>query len=176
MIEATREQFRALERDRNDLLEVLRSRDELDLRAPGADGGWSALEVIDHLMRAEEGSLTYIGKKMIDPASIANAGIGSKLRSMALRIALRLPLRYRAPILVASPKSAESLTDAISRWDQIRKAMGELIEEFPEELQGRAVFRHPVAGRIDLLETMRFHRAHLARHRGQIERGLSGPR
>ena len=56
--------FDRLESTRRDVLARLEGHDRARLNRPRADGGWSALQVLHHVIAAEAGTLRYISKKM----------------------------------------------------------------------------------------------------------------
>jgi uncharacterized damage-inducible protein DinB len=162
-----------LEAERQDLLDALAGLDEERLRRPGPDGGWSVLEILGHLTLAEQHTLTYLQKKLQDPAAIPRAGLGSFWRFALLSVVLRSPLRVKAPERVAHPVTEASLAEVRARWEEVRRGWREVLASFPPALVERAVFRHPFVGRLSLAHTLGFLREHVAHHRRQIERRLS---
>jgi hypothetical protein len=56
----------------------------------------------------------------------------------------------------------------------VRRGWQELLDAFPPGLEGRLVFRHPVAGRLSLADTLAVLQAHLDHHVPQVKRAL-GP-
>lgn len=165
-------QFEELETLRHQLTGNLRALDGARLQARPRADAWCALEIVSHLMTAERHSLAYVRKKLNDPASIPEAGIGAHVRSTLLRIALALPFRFKAPEVVSKPECPESLESAVTAWDEVRDGWRTLLDTLPPELESKAIFRHPVVGRINLSDTLQFHRSHLQRHCAQIERAI----
>jgi len=162
--------FERLESERAALLDSLSGMEEPRLRRPSSTGGWSVLQVIGHVRLVEAGSLSYIRKKMQEPAAIPSADSRSFWRLALLAAMLRSPLRFKAPERVASPPADVSLADARRDWDEVRRGWRDLIEGFPPELLGYAVFRHPLVGRMTLGHTLGFLREHFLHHRKQIDR------
>ncbi len=140
-------------------------------RAP-APGRWSALQVLHHLVESEAATLGYVRKKMQAGTSLPPAGLGSRLRRTAVEVGLALPLRFRAPAVAASVPDVVELAALRSRWDEVRASWRDLVEAFPADLEGRLVFRHPVAGRMSLADTLAVLQAHLDHHVPQVERAL----
>lgn len=162
--------FERLEADRAALLDSLGDLDEESLRRPSPSGGWSILQIVGHLRMAEEHSLSYVRKKLQDPGAIPRADLRSLWRLTVLAFFLRTPLRFRAPERVANPPADASLAGARSEWDEVRRGWRELIEGFPAELLGHAVYRHPYVGRMNLRHCLGFVSEHFRHHRKQIDR------
>lgn len=174
MSPAHRRRFEALEAARARALALLDGRDPAALDRPPGPGRWSALQVLHHVVEAEAGTLAYILKKMQAGSSLPAAGLGSRLRGVALRVSLALPLRFRAPAVVASPPAHVDPDVLRARWDEVRRGWRDLLERFPPELGRRLVFRHPVAGRLSLSDALALQKAHLEHHLPQVRRAI-GP-
>jgi uncharacterized damage-inducible protein DinB len=159
-----------LEAQRSALLESLAGLEEQRLRRPSRPGGWSILEILGHLRLVEQGSLAYLRKKLQDPAAIPRADFRSALRLGLIAAVLRSPLRLKAPERVARPPADTTFAEARREWDEVRRGWRDLVEGFPPELVGRAVYRHPFAGRLTLAHTLGFLAEHFRHHRRQIDR------
>jgi len=167
---------RALERleaTRAEILSRLEGHDHARLNRPRADGGWSALQILHHVVAGEEATLGYLKKKMQAGPSLPRAGLRSRLRLLALRIASASPLRFRAPAATATVPAEIDPAFLRSRWERVRGDWRSLLESFPEDLVGRQVFRHPVVGRMGLRDTLGFLQSHLDHHARQVDRALA---
>jgi hypothetical protein len=145
------------------------------LNRPRADGGWSALQVLHHVILVESGTLRYISKKMQAGTSLPRAGLVSRLRRLTLQVALASPFRFRAPGVVAEVPAEIDPADLLARWDEARGGWRKLVEEFPEEILDRLVFRHGWVGLMGLRDTLDFLQGHLDHHVRQVERLLGRP-
>jgi hypothetical protein len=63
-----------------------------------------------------------------------------------------------------------------ARWEEVRTGWRQLLGALPADLEGRLLFRHPVAGRMGLADTLAVLQAHLDHHVPQVERALKGVR
>ena len=144
--------------------------DEVVNRSP-ADGGWSVIQVLAHMSRAEDLSLRYIRKKM--RADAPPAGLGSALRSAALSLALRSPLKFKAPPMSAEVPERARMTEVAASWDVVRRDLEQALDALPPEIAHRAVFRHPRAGMMSLDQALRFMEDHFDHHLKQVERVLA---
>jgi uncharacterized damage-inducible protein DinB len=166
--------FDRLESSRQALFDSLAGLGDEPLRRSPRPGAWSIVQVLGHLTLAEEGTLAYLKKKMLDPSAIPPAGLGSLARFLMLVAVLRSPVRRKAPALTADPPAARSLSEARAHWDRVRRDWAAFLASFPAELTGRAVFRHPFAGRLSIGQTLGFMREHFRHHEKQIDRLRAG--
>lgn len=162
-----------LEGARARALALLEGRDAVALNRAPAPGRWSALQVLHHVVEAEAATLGYVRKKMQAGSALPAASFSSRLRGLATRLALASPLRFRAPAVVAGVPDAIDPGRLSERWTEVGNGWRELVSEFPPELEGRLVFRHPFAGRLGLADTLDVMRAHLEHHIPQVGRALA---
>jgi hypothetical protein len=149
--------------------------DRTTLNRPRADGGWSVLQVLHHVIVAESGTLRYIPKKMLGGTSLPRAGLVSRLRRLTLQAAFVSPLRFRAPGVTADVPNEIDPAELIARWGETRGGWRRLLDEFPEEILDRMVFRHGMVGLMGLRDTLAFLQGHLDHHVRQVERLLARP-
>lgn len=162
--------FEHMESERQDLLRTLDALPSEQLAQQPRNGGWSVAQVITHLAIAEEGALAYLHKKR-EVKKHAPVGLSSAWRLLVLNTGIRLPLKYKAPPVVADVP-ATSYAIARSRWDDVRERMRVVYAEVPVALISHDLFKHPVMGRFDLMQSLRFMRLHMRRHGKQIQRVL----
>ncbi len=172
MHEQLQQRFERLERTRRDVVARLEGHDRARLNRPRADGGWSALQVLHHVIAAESGTLRYISKKMLAGASLPRAGLSSRLRRFTLQMAFVSPLRFRAPGVTADVPDEVDPAELLASWDEARGGWRRLLDEFPEEILDRMVFRHGMVGLMGLRDTLDFLQSHLDHHARQVERLL----
>lgn len=168
-----RRRFVAMEAARRRALQIIEGASPETLNRAPAPGRWSALQVLHHVITAEALSLAYVRKKMQAGTALPRAGLASRLRLLGLRLTLRSPLRLRAPSVTATVPATIDPGDLRARWDTVRAELGALVEAFPANLAGRLVFRHPLAGRMSLGDTLGFMQAHLEHHLVQVERAIA---
>lgn len=146
------------------------------LQQPPAPGQWSALQVMQHLMRSEELSMQYLRKKLSYQPELQKAGMAAALRSRLLRFYLRLPFKFKAPAPVDAStfKTDVSLDELARRWRANRRELRAFLDGLPADLYDKEVYKHPFAGRLTLMGMVDFFDGHFRRHREQIRRGLEG--
>ena len=172
MNQRLQQRFERLESTRRDVLARLEGHDQTRLNRPRDDGGWSALQVLHHVITAEEGTLRYISKKMLAGAGLPRSGLVSRLRLLALQVGNASPFKFRAPAGTGDVPADIDPAELVSHWGEVRSGWRRLLEDFPEELTGRVVFRHAFVGLMGLPDTLGFLQSHLDHHARQVERLL----
>lgn len=147
--------------------------DEALNRIP-ADGGWSAMQVLHHLILVEQNALAYVRKKLSYQPVLEKSGLLTALRMALLRVALISPIKFKAPRSAAAERIPEAANFADTRalWDKARADWTAFLEQMPDELNEKAVFKHPRAGRLSWVQTLEFLAGHFARHQRQVRRAL----
>ena len=164
--------FERLEATRGSVTARLDDRDRAVLNRPRADGGWSVLQVVHHVITAEAGTLRYTSRKMLGGTELPRAGLTSRMRLLALKGATASPLRFRAPAITADVPNEADPGDVLALWQETREGWRRLLEEFPGELLDRMVFRHTLVGLLGLRDTLAFLQTHLDHHARQVDRQL----
>lgn len=162
--------FEQMEAERKALIAQLNHVPERSLTTEPRTGAWTVAQVITHIAMAEEGSLAYLRKKH-EGGRHKPADFSGRWRLPLLNLAISLPVKYRAPALIASVPLT-SYGEARSRWEGVRAVMRRTYEALPEAHIGHDLFKHPVLGRFNLVQGLRFMRRHVRRHREQILRTL----
>lgn len=171
---------RLLNRDaiyRNQVEQLLRELEHLDtpvLNMAAIDGGWSAIQIMHHLMLSEELALKYVRKKLSFNPELKKAGFDAYWRDRVLWLYLNLPFKFRAPEAVNEEKlpGFATLAETRDRWLAIRLEWADFLKQLPNDVSDKAVYRHPIAGRLSWSGTLKFFQYHFNRHRKQINRTL----
>lgn len=173
MEKGLQQRFERLESTRRNVQARLEGHDRDRLNRPRADGGWSALQVLHHVVAAESGTLQYTSKKMLGGTSLPRAGLLSRLRLLSLKAALASPLRFKAPAVTAEVPAEIDPDELRAEWAEVRAGWETLLEGIPEEVLDRLVFRHTLVGLMGLPDTLAFMQVHLEHHARQVERVLA---
>ena len=132
------------------------------------DGGWNALEVLDHLVRTETGICGVVAETMHEPRRI---GVRDRLRFVLVERVFLSQRRVKVPESVTKfiwPGEGLELAEITARWDAGRVRLAEVACEASACRGG--VFRHPVSGWMSFEQVLRFFSAHMVHHQYQLER------
>ncbi|MCB0550237.1 MAG: DinB family protein [Phaeodactylibacter sp.] len=175
MIASLDQRLKKIDQRLQGLLDELSAYDNEALNRKPADGGWSALQVMHHLLLAEEGSVKYVKKKLSFNPELSAAGFSSSWRAFLLNFYFILPFKFKAPPGVGDDAlpARSDFQEVSERWRSSRKALREYLESLPEELFQKSIYRHPFAGRMSLEGMVQFFEGHFERHRKQIGRVLA---
>ncbi len=140
-----------------------------------ADGGWSAIQTLQHLVLVEKASLAYVRKKLSFNPKLEKGGIRAWLGCWKLWAIWTLKIPMNAPDVVGAaeklPNDA-SLADVRQNWQQSHADWQVFFETMPDELADKAVYKHPYAGRLGWGQMLDFLWMHLNRHKNQIWRAI----
>lgn len=137
-------------------------------------GGWSVQQVLQHLYVAESSTLSYLRRKAEDPSALPRVNLASRLRVMALELALASPLRFKAPAMASEAHfpAEETWEQTLQRIRTNHQELHSFLRELDSRLERIQLFRHPVAGRMPIDGVFRFFRWHVRHHQRQVWRIL----
>jgi hypothetical protein len=133
------------------------------------DDQWCINQVLEHLILTETLGYNYINKKRTNIKALPKANIVSSLRRRLLSVILSLPFKYKAPKNVMPKLRSEGLEKLFLDWDYQRNLMKDLIVDLDEDIN-KELFRHPKAGKMNLIDMLEFYESHIAHHLIQINR------
>ncbi len=163
-------EFEALEKSRLTLFNKLDKLDASKMNKQPDANSWSVVQVMDHLTLAENNSLLYMTKKLSFNAEMKKADFKTTLRLFILKAALKLPLKWKAPKIVADARNEKSYAEAKAAWTEVRNGIAEFLEKFPSEHLQSELFKHPSAGKFTIVQALNFMRTHFEHHLPQIDR------
>jgi uncharacterized damage-inducible protein DinB len=135
--------------------------------------GWSINQVIAHLITAERLSIQYLHKKIQAINEVENTGLLEELKMIVLIISQRLPFKFKAPkVVVENTTSSSSLPQLEQEWNAVRNELKTVLEKFNEDQLKRKIYKHVVAGKLNIQQTLLFFREHIIHHKRQIKRLL----
>ncbi|GIV43062.1 MAG: PadR family transcriptional regulator [Bacteroidia bacterium] len=165
-------QFDTLESLRLEILQLTEGIDNEILKKKPSDAEWSVIEICNHLMVIEQLSIGYIRNKIEKADQAKPVNFQSKLKGWILRIALSLPLRFKAPKAVSQIPAPKTFADLSMIWDMTRKELWKVIEKVPEGSYNKAFFKHPISGYMTIEDMLDFFIVHTKHHIKQIKRTL----
>ena len=165
-------EFKQLETERKNLFSDLQQHsDELLNKKPNPEA-WSVAEVIAHLMTAEEMSLKYLQKKMQDTSKEKQEGFKNKYRWLLVQIVFTFNIKFKAPEIVEPKIGFVTLKDLESNWAKNRSEIIAMVDKLSNEEVNKTLWKHAVAGKMNLHHMVQFFGIHYRRHTKQIDRTL----
>lgn len=131
---------------------------------------WSILEVFEHLVLADEITRFGVMKGIEKKSVLKKKTLYTSFKSFLVNIILRLNIKIKAPTSRIIPTSQVNLKDLKEKIEISKLLWNQLLESYPNELLDFSVFKHPIAGPITLLHTLRFLPEHVNHHIHQIEK------
>jgi hypothetical protein len=149
------------------------------LNSKPGPGKWSVLQVLHHLMIAEQLSAMYVQKKTstgID--DIPEVPISSYTKLLSLRLTFLMPFKFKAPPAVGDDvlPDTSTLDEVFGTWRQNRQSLRALLHNLPENVLGKAIYKHPIAGKLNAAQMLDFFDLHFSHHLAQIKRTLNAVR
>jgi hypothetical protein len=155
-----------LEAGRFELLSAIEGMSDRDAAAKPADGGWSALEIVEHVAITEKLMLRRLAMQPVPLTEEINPEREAILYS-------RISTRGRKVVApeVAQPKGRyATLGDAVAAFLRTREHTLQWLENCQVDLRSH-VAEHPAVGPATLYEYILIMAAHAARHASQIREG-----
>ena len=134
---------------------------------------WNIIQVLNHVRVAEEGTLGYIKKKM-KYGGIKSTDWSNPIRARLMTVVNNSSLRFKMPSVLKPPSDEGSIPEIKAQWAELRVSWKEYIRNFPEEYLDKAVFKHPIFGRLSLTQAMDSMITHQNHHYKQIKRIKKG--
>ncbi len=131
--------------------------------------GWTLMQAAAHLVQAETAALLYIRKKSM-AEDLPDAGLSSAFRLWLVEVVLALPIKMKAPAVVAVPPEYERVEQLIEDWKQTRRQIRQFVEVLDDHKLHKTFFRHPYAGLLSLRQMAQFFINHLSHHQRQFDR------
>ncbi len=167
-----KKQFRQLEHERKKLFVELKNYSDDIINKKPAPDKWSVAQVIAHLITAEEMSLKYLMKKSQDTSREGKEGLKHKWRWLLVQIVFTFNIKFKAPEIVVPKSAYQSLAHLEMQWQQVREQTLNKLQELSEEQTHKTLWRHAIAGKMNLYHMVQFFGMHSRRHQKQIERTL----
>jgi uncharacterized damage-inducible protein DinB len=169
MIEILQKSFDQLELQRNKLFRSIESLPIKRLNHQPA-GKWSINQIVAHLITAEKMSVMYLTKKIQGIDETKDSGLLEELKMIALIISQRLPFKFKAPkVVVENTSSSHDLKELEQEWTMVRNELKLLLERIKNDQIKRLIYKHVIAGKLNIAHALIFFREHIIHHQPQIK-------
>lgn len=138
------------------------------------EDAWSANEVAHHLLKVQQMSLSAIEEWRDKPARPRS--LKQKIARVAVAAVLRFGIRVRNPAPPTSPDREITFEELEPSWAAERARVKRLLDSLDDAALAKAGMKHPVAGPLNVGESLDFVACHLEHHLRQLERLRSDPR
>ncbi|MEK6782782.1 MAG: DinB family protein [Bacteroidota bacterium] len=164
--------FDSLQQDRNELISTIKSLSvEKFNYAPV--GKWSINQILAHLITAERLSVMYIQKKILGIKEAKDTGLWEDIKFEILKVSQRLPLKFKAPKMVVERTPVYTNTnELLADWDKTGAELEALLEKFDDTQTKKRIYKHFLAGRLNIQHALMFLSEHIIHHQPQINRLL----
>lgn len=164
--------FDKLEKSRKDFFSELENQDESALTFKIDKNKWSSIQICFHLVKSEQLTLLALNKNFEKRENLKNCGATGFFRYSALFLALKSGLKFKAPALLGNMPESYDFSELKKKWETIRISMEKYLNNFPEDLIKKEIFKHPIAGWLNLNQTLGFLQDHFDHHKVQVTKLL----
>lgn len=166
-------QFLQLESERKQLFTELKKYSDDVINKKPSPEKWSVAEVIVHLITAEEMSLKYLMKKAQDTSKAQPEGIKNRWRWWMVQIVFAFDIKFKSPEIVEPKSGYQSLANLEIHWTKIRLQTFDVLSKLSDTELNKELWKHAIAGKMNLHHMVQFFGIHYKRHKKQIERTLN---
>lgn len=173
MNQTLKHHFDTIEAQRQTLIKRLVNLSEESFNRQPAPDKWSIHQILAHIITGEKMTVQYIQKKILGIDTSGNTGILEEIKMVVLKISQRLPLKFKAPGVVVERTTTYTSKEAlIDEWNKTRAEFGALLEKIEDNQLRRKIYKHVVAGRLNIIHATLFLKEHVTHHLPQINRLL----
>lgn len=171
MLTTIAEKFQNLTQKRSQLFQQLDElSDEILCYKAGPDK-WSIVEVIEHLVIAEEDLLQQLSSNI--PVSTLDPASKTPDRHRMVIQVMEQDIEVDVPDKRAEPQGRLTLAELINQWDDIRQKLPGLLAEISAENKNNPVYQHPYGGPLEIIDALQFIEVHFDNHMRHIDRILA---
>lgn len=157
-----------LEKSRNRLLDELEDFEDGQLNVLPSVDKWSINQIVAHLILVEQLTTSYIQNKIRKEETLNTSPFSNFTKHIALKIALKSGIKFKAPHTVASVPDIASLISLRNQWDNVRYMLEDMLTELPANMMDKYLFKHPYGGPLTVNQTLSFLQDHFDHHLQQI--------
>lgn len=172
MLPILAQKLEALESRKQLFLSTLANYNFKQLHYKATPEAWCMLQVAQHILASEKGTLFFVNNKPALELSTFNKFKAFFLNT-GLIIFLKSPFKFKAPkVQGLSPEHIPTLqlADIEQQWAEIRGGWERYLGNFEAEKLNKVVFNHPVGKKMTISQTLNFLYEHLGHHILQLQR------
>lgn len=164
--------FNKIENQKDHVFNMIKDLSPEQLNQSPGKGKWSISHIVSHLIVAERLSVQYMQKKIQGVESTKDSGLREEIKMAVLKISQRIDgLKFRAPKYVMDHTVVYSDIDTMKEeWTKTREDFRQLLEKVEDKHIHRLIYKHAVAGYLNVQHAVMFFREHVTHHTPQIKR------
>ena len=93
---------------------------------------------------------------------------------LLIKIVFTFNIKFKAPEIVEPKIPFTTLAELETRWSNNRNAIAKILNTLSDEEVNKTLWKHALAGKMNLHHMVQFLGLHYYRHKKQIERTLNG--
>jgi len=159
-----------LEGLKGQVLDEIKELSQEEINKKPSESEWSISQVVSHLIDSETGVNKYVNNKLKKPNELTRSGIKGFIASRILNKKLQSSQKFQIPKIIAHPNNGISFDELNENWTKSRLFLIETVENFPKDKINKAIFKHPVAGKLSMDQTLSFMINHFKHHLPQINK------
>lgn len=159
-----------LEKLKNDWLSIAEKYNSEQITYKFDKNEWSLSQLITHIIGSEIGTGKYLNQKLKEIENLDKTGLKNKLNSITLNMALKSSKKFKVPKVLGEPENGATYEELKTSWDNSREKLNQTIKKIPKQYYNKAIFKHPIAGPLNINQTLDFLINHLKHHQSQISK------
>jgi hypothetical protein len=136
-------------------------------RKPKADK-WSIAQVLEHIYLAESQTLEAIKWRIGNKTQFPKVSYLAYFKVFYTVLLFKLHVKMKAPTMVRPSFDYINKDELLQNWQKNRTEWSEFVYKFPNKLENRVVYKHPILGYLSLSLALTFMYYHLIRHKSQL--------
>lgn len=169
MDKQSEKQFKKLEVLKSSIITLFQDTPENILNRNPFENKWSPLQILYHVIRAEQATLIALKRTLKDYNSKEALGFLAPLISLQLKFLFSLPLKFKAPKGVDIIPENPDFGDLIKKWDGVRKDMSVVLQTIPANALNKNLFSTWYSNKMNVHHILVFLVLHSKRHSRQIK-------
>ncbi len=162
--------FHKLEELKNEIVAVLTNTSKELINRNPADGKWSPLQILYHIIRAEQAATIALKRSIKEYQLKEDMGFFSAFKTFQLRLYFSLPLKFKAPKGVDNIPDSPDFDELIKKWESLRNDMKEFFQSIPPDAMNKNLFSTWYSNKMNIQHVTEFLILHSERHYRQIKK------
>lgn len=164
--------YNKIEYQKREVFDLISPLSPDQIRQKPFPGKWSISEIVSHLIAAERLSVSYIQKKIQGVKQIKDSGFKEELVMLLLKTSQRVQgLKFKAPKYVKDNMVIYPDVETLkSEWTKTREDLRQLLENVEDKHLKRKIYKHAIAGYLNIQHAVMFFKEHVTHHTPQIRK------